>query len=83
MCDNQPPLKTLDPFEQTLIPFTDGWFVSNLADIWPVVLEKKLKMRQGYEDNDNNNDYNDQVYWKQTKFDQNLKKLTWALSQMS
>ena len=57
--------------------------MSNLADIWPVVLEKKLKMRQGYEDNDNNNDYNDQVYWKRTKFDQNLKKLTWALSQMS
>ena len=29
-------------FEQNLIPFTQGCLVSNLAEIGPVVLEKKI-----------------------------------------
>ena len=29
-------------FEQTWIPFTQGWFVPRLVEIGPVVLEKKI-----------------------------------------
>ena len=29
-------------FEQTWIPFTQGWFVPSLIEISPVVLEKKI-----------------------------------------
>ena len=31
-------------FEQTWIPFTQGWFVPSLVEFGPVVLEKKSKM---------------------------------------
>jgi hypothetical protein len=29
-------------FEQTWIPFTQGWFVLSLIELCPVVLEKKI-----------------------------------------
>ena len=29
-------------FEQTWIPFTQGWFVPSLVEIGPAVLEKKI-----------------------------------------
>ena len=39
-------------FEQTWIPFTQGYFVSSLAEIGPVVLEKKMKMWKVYRQTD-------------------------------
>jgi hypothetical protein len=33
-------------FEQTWIPFTQGWFVPSLLKTGPVVLEKKSKMQE-------------------------------------
>ena len=35
-------------FEQTWIPFTQGYFVPSLVEIGPVVLEKKMKMWKVY-----------------------------------
>ena len=39
-------------FVQTWIPFTQGYFVSSLIEIGPVVMEKKMKMWKVYANND-------------------------------
>ena len=36
------------PFQQTWIPFIQGWFVSSLVEIGPLVLERKMKMWKVY-----------------------------------
>ena len=53
--------KWCDSFKETRIPFTQRRFVSNLVEIYPVVLEKKMKMWKVY-DNDDDND-NDDGQW--------------------
>ena len=51
------PLKGRDPsFEQTWIPFTQEYFVPNLVEIDPVVLEKKMKMSKVYRQTDRRTD---------------------------
>ena len=47
--------RTIPSFEQTWIPFTQGYFVPSLVEIGPVVLEKKMKMWK-VDDNANDND---------------------------
>ena len=44
------------PFEETWIPFTQGWFVPSLVEIGPVVLEKKMKMWNVYRRTDRQTD---------------------------
>ena len=66
-------------FEQTWIPFTQGFFVPSLFEIGPVVLEKKIKMWKVYDndddDNDNNyNDNNDNDDGQRKNFDQKSSK---------
>ena len=39
-------------FQQTWIPFTQGYFVPSLVEIGPVVLEKKIKMWKVYRQTD-------------------------------
>ena len=51
-------------FEQTWIPFTQGYLVPILVEIGQVVLEKKMKMWKVYRQTD----------------DRRLEKLTWAFS---
>ena len=43
-------------FEQTWIPFTQGYFVPSLVEIGPVVLEKKMKMWKVYRQTDGQTD---------------------------
>ena len=43
-------------FEQTWIPFTQGYFVPSLVEIDPVVLEKKMKMWKVYRQTDGQTD---------------------------
>ena len=43
-------------FEQTWIPFTQGYFVPSLVEIGPVVLEKKMKMWKVYKQTDRRTD---------------------------
>ena len=39
-------------FEETGIPFTQGWFVPSLVEIDPVVLENRMKMWKVYDNAD-------------------------------
>ena len=51
------PWKRAGPsFEQTLIPFAQGCFVSSLVEIGPVVLEKKSKIGKVYRRTDGRTD---------------------------
>ena len=47
---------TLNLNKTNLIPFTQGYFVSNLIEIGQVVLEKEIKMWKVYDDNNNGNE---------------------------
>ena len=68
------PWKRTGPsFEQTWIPFTQGYFVPSLVEIGPVVLEKKMKMWKVYRRTDGQTD-------RQTTDDRWSEKLTWAFS---
>ena len=51
------PWKGRDPsFEQTWIPFIQGYFVPSLVKIGPVVLEKKMKMWKVFRQTDRQTD---------------------------
>ena len=43
-------------FEQTWMPFTQGYFVPSLVEVGPVVLEKKMKMGKVYRQTDGRTD---------------------------
>ena len=51
-------------FEQTWIPFTQGYFVPSLVEIGPVILEKKMKMWKVYRQTDGRTDDRQQVIRK-------------------
>ena len=51
-------------FDQTWIPFTQGYFVPSLVEIGPVVLEKKIKMWKIYRQTDGQTDDGRQVVRK-------------------
>ena len=50
-------------FEQTWIPFTQGYFVPSLVEIGSVILEEKMKIGKVY-DNENNNDNGNNNNWQ-------------------
>ena len=69
--------KRRDPsFEQTCIPFTQGYFIPSLVKIDRVILEKTLKVYNNDVDNNNNDDddngqlahLNPRLWWMSTTF---------------
>ena len=66
-------------FEQTWIPFTQGYFVPNLVEIGPVVLEKKMKNVKSLQTDRQTDRRTD----GQTTDDRYSEKLTWAFTPMT
>ena len=70
-----PLVKGCNPlFEQIQIPFTQRCFVPSLVEIGPVVLEKKTKIRQVYnndgdKNHGNDNDNDGQIFYKKSSLD--------------